>query len=282
MPATEFNPMNVDYQSKIQAGGNESSDRKVLPKECSMYLKPVNIPEGRKAPLASNRTSTGFSQINNNIIYASCLWNKLQTAADARRQAKNMLIDLLLKEVRHLRPWTDCALKKQIGSRHSAYIISSNRLGQPLLRIDGYRGPSLSFAHIPGRTWAAMSLCSATVGIDVASSVEFFNDYPLQRVFHQDEIEAAMKLFGTHENAAAALWSAKEAVVKSLGCGYRFFAPIDLKVKIDFDFTGEDKIYVVFSDYARHRIGLAKEKVHRVHLIRRGTLFLSVALAGLQ
>jgi phosphopantetheinyl transferase (holo-ACP synthase) len=272
--------MNVDYQSKIQASGRESSDRKVLHKECSMYLKPVHIPKSRKAPLASNQTPTGFSKINKNIIFASCLWDKLQTAADARRQAKNMLIELLLKEGRHILPWADSGLKKQSASRHSAFIVVSNRFGQPLLRINGSRGPSLSFAHIPGRTCAAMSLCSDDVGIDVASSKDFFDGYPLQRVFHQDEFQATMKLFGRYENAAAALWSVKEAAVKSLGCGYRFFAPIDLKVRIDFEFTGEDKIYVVFSDYARHRIGLAKKKVHRVHLFRRGTLFLSVALAG--
>lgn len=247
-----------------------------------MYLKPVHIHESSKASLAPNRTCTGFSKTNDNIIYASCLWDKYQTAANARRQAKKVLIDLLLKNIGHVRPWADRAPKKQTASRHSAYIISSNRLGQPLLRINGCRGPSLSFAHLPGRTWAAMSLCSDAVGIDVASSVEFFNDYPLQRVFHQDEFQAAMKIFGSYENAAAALWSIKEAVVKSLGCGYRLFAPIDIKVGIDCDFTGEDKIYVVFTDYARHRIGLAKEKVHRVTLIRRGTLFLSVALAGSQ
>jgi phosphopantetheinyl transferase (holo-ACP synthase) len=271
--------MNIDYQSKILASGNELSDQKVLSKECSMHLKPVHIPESSKAPRASNRTYIGLSQINDNIIYASCLWNKLQTVADVRRQAKNMLIDLLLKEGRHVRPWTDSALKKKSASRHSPFIVSSNRLGQPLLRINGCRGPSLSFAHMPGRTWAAMSLCSDAVGIDAASSMEFYNGYPLQRIFHRDELQFAMKIFGTYENAAAALWSVKEAVVKSLGCGYRFFAPIDLKVGIDFDFTGEDQIYVVFSEYARHRIGLAKEKVDRVTLIRRGTLFLSVALA---
>jgi phosphopantetheinyl transferase (holo-ACP synthase) len=271
--------MNVDYQSKIQASGNKSCDRKVLPKECSMFLRPDHIPESSKAPLAPNRTSTEFSKINNNVIFASCLWDKLQTAADARRQAKNMLIALLLKGGSHRRPWFDGALKKQNASRHPPFIVSSNRLGQPLLLINGCRGPSLSFAHIPGRTWAAMSLCKDGVGIDVASSMDFFDGYPLRRIFHRDEFQATMKLFERYENAAAALWSVKEAVVKSLGCGYRFFAPIDLKVRIDFDFSGEDKIYVVLSDYARHRIGLAKEKVHRVHLIRRGTLFLSVALA---
>jgi len=99
-------------------------------------------------------------------------------------------------------------------------------LGRPQLQLGGSSGPAISFSKGGGKVWAALSGDESAVGIDVAGSAEFQGAYPFQRVFHQEELHHALKLTGGEQGEAAALlWSVKEAVVKALGCGFHLVDP---------------------------------------------------------
>jgi len=104
-------------------------------------------------------------------------------------------------------------------------------LGKPHLRRGEERGPSISFSTHAGAVWAALSGDSSDIGIDVAGSVEFPSDYPLLRVFHPEEMQhAAQMTIGNLAEAAALLWSVKEAVVKALGCAFHLVDPLQISV----------------------------------------------------
>jgi len=74
--------------------------------------------------------------------------------------------------------------------------------------------------------WAALCGDGSDIGIDAAAFCEFRGDYPLHRVFHDQELHHAGRLTeGNVARAAALLWSIKEAVVKALGCAFHLVAP---------------------------------------------------------
>ncbi|MEW6531135.1 MAG: 4'-phosphopantetheinyl transferase superfamily protein [Thermodesulfobacteriota bacterium] len=106
-------------------------------------------------------------------------------------------------------------------------------LGRPLLRVGGRDSLPVSFAHGRGRIWAALGLPGFSVGIDVAEETEFPCQYPFERAFHRQELAHVRDLInGTSFQAAALIWSAKESVVKALGCGFHLVDPLDLWVTL--------------------------------------------------
>ena len=86
--------------------------------------------------------------------------------------------------------------------------IERSSLGKPLLLLNVNRGPSVSFTHLEGITWAAMIETGGSLGIDAASRLDFQEGYPLHRVFHREEVSIFSALLSNPEAAAAALWSA--------------------------------------------------------------------------
>jgi len=90
-------------------------------------------------------------------------------------------------------------------------------------RVRGSSGLPLyySYSHLPNQTWAAAADQSCLIGIDAASDSEFDNSYPLQKAFHPAEIAAG---------SPGKIWSAKEAVVKALGCGFDGINPLDVRI----------------------------------------------------
>ena len=103
-------------------------------------------------------------------------------------------------------------------------------LGRPHLLAGDCR-LAISFSEGGGKVWAALSGNGFEVGIDVAGSDEFQGGYPLQRVFHPQEFQHAKDLTaGNEAEAAALLWSVKEAVVKALGCGFHLADPRQITV----------------------------------------------------
>jgi hypothetical protein len=124
-----------------------------------------------------------------------------------------------------LGPWQDMPLQLVRGA-----------LGQPLVLSDGVPVLSVSFSQAGGRVWGALT-GAGRVGLDVAFAPEFPPDYPLQRVFSQEEFGRAGALIGGDPaHTAALVWSLKEAAVKALGVGFNHLSPREI-------ITGQGKLW---------------------------------------
>jgi len=143
---------------------------------------------------------------------------------------KNHLVSILLDHVVAMEsPLWKC--------RHSfdraafpIHVVHSP-LGKPYLLLGEYRISAISFSEGGGKVWAALCGDESDIGIDVAASDEFQGEYPLRRVFHDQELQHALRLTGGDlEKASALLWSIKEAVVKAMGCAFHLVAPRQLHV----------------------------------------------------
>ena len=107
--------------------------------------------------------------------------------------------------------------------------LTADAFGKPLLSTDTGSSPVVSFSWEGDRLWAALSLDCRRLGIDAALPRDFAPRYPFARAFGDREGERLSTLCD-HDSSrrAAMLWSAKEAVVKMLGCGFHLFDPGDV------------------------------------------------------
>jgi hypothetical protein len=70
------------------------------------------------------------------------------------------------------------------------------RWAGPISCWEKYRGPAVSFSEGGGKVWAALCGDGSDIGIDVAAADEFQGEYPLHRVFHDQELHHAGRLTG--------------------------------------------------------------------------------------
>lgn len=155
------------------------------------------------------------------VFYASVPGNSATSAGcvTCRTENRRRLATLLWE---HLRVSNRAALPIQ---------LVHDTLGRPRLLLGEHRGPAISFSTAGGEVWAALCGDEADIGIDVAGSAEFQEGYPVHRVFHVQELHQALELAGGDlANAAALLWSIKEAAAKALGCAFHLVAPRDIHV----------------------------------------------------
>lgn len=118
------------------------------------------------------------------------------------------------------------------GAAPRTVNLVTDSLGKPRLLAAGTPAPAFSLSHGAGRTWAALCGHRWDLGIDATHAGEFGAGYPYFRVFHPWEFQEVGRLTGGRPpEAAALLWSVKEAVVKALGCGFHFFGPREIKVE---------------------------------------------------
>ena len=195
---------------------------------------------------------------------------------------KNHLVSILLDHVVAMEsPLWKC--------RHSfdraAFPIHVVRdpLGRPHLLLGEYRGPAISFSEGGGKVWAALCGDESDIGIDVAATDEFQGEYPLHRVFHDQELQHALRLTGGDlEKASALLWSIKEAVVKALGCAFHLVAPRQVHV---YPSIGEDGGYtfpVCLSRKALARSPIGAGRSIWVRSFPQAKMWLSIALLSWQ
>lgn len=154
-------------------------------------------------------------------------------------------------------------------------------LGKPELRVEGRKGPSVSFSHALEGTWAALCLSGASVGIDATDPGEFAGTYPFDRVFHAEELRLADAATKGHRlESAALLWSAKEAVVKALGCGFHLVDPFEMRI-VPMGPSGEIKrLHVSFSDKTKARFQALRDATIRVACFREANVWVSIAVSS--
>ncbi|MCF8075305.1 MAG: 4'-phosphopantetheinyl transferase superfamily protein [Desulfotignum sp.] len=164
-------------------------------------------------------------------------------------------------------------------------------LGRPQLLLGDHLGPAISFCKSGKTRWAALCGDGHDIGIDVAQSQEFQGKYPFYRVFHPGELGHALKPAGDDlKQAAALLWSVKEAAAKALGCGFHLVDPLQVIV---YPSTGraagetmgnaaeENSIYdfpVGLSEKAVKRFPMTHGRFLRVRSVYQGNRWLSIAL----
>jgi phosphopantetheinyl transferase len=110
--------------------------------------------------------------------------------------------------------------------------ITYDRMGKPRLVLNGALEPSISFSHCDGMTWGAMAVPALGIGIDAARADEFGQTYPFHKVFSSGELEPLLEKTDDLDESAALLWSAKEAFVKALGCGFHLFSALGVRVSL--------------------------------------------------
>ena len=142
----------------------------------------------------------------------------------SKRGAGTRLAFMLMRAMVRLDP------RWRIPPDKNTLTLQKSTLGRPCLLLGDKPGPSLSFSHGEGRTWAAM--CgTGSVGIDVAYPEEFTGSYPFARAFRPEELDFTRELCHNDTTQGAALiWSVKEASVKATGAGFNRFDPLEVRV----------------------------------------------------
>ncbi len=109
--------------------------------------------------------------------------------------------------------------------------IISDDFGAPHLLVRKSEGPGISFSYSGDTIWAALCREDCWCGIDASRTDDFGEEYPYNRAFCADEIESFLTVAnGNSAQAAALVWSAKEAVVKALGCAFHLIDPLQVQI----------------------------------------------------
>jgi phosphopantetheinyl transferase (holo-ACP synthase) len=188
------------------------------------------------------------------VFYASLPLGKVPLGGQGTNGgAKDRLISLLWDHARA----TESPVAKSCRSfpRGAFPIrIAHDPLGKPLALWEEHRGPAVSFSEGGGELWAALCGDDSAIGIDVAGADEFPGEYPVHRVFHDEELHQALMLAGGHAaHAAALLWSIKEAVAKALGCAFHLVDPREIAVHSSGEGGGADAFSVSLSQRTQAR-----------------------------
>jgi phosphopantetheinyl transferase (holo-ACP synthase) len=216
------------------------------------------------------------------FFYASLSCNT-ETDGTERAETKQRLISTLWDY--HRATTKNPPGKQRQSSNRAAFPIRLVRgpLGKPFLLMAEHRGPAISFSEGGGNLWAAISGDDSDIGIDVAGSDEFREDYPVQRTFHPEELDHALTLTdGDREEASALLWSVKEAVVKALGCAFHLVDPRHITVypsaRPAIGETGGHTFPVRLSGKAQVRFPMAADRSIWVRSLPLDKMWLSIAL----
>ena len=157
--------------------------------------------------------------------------------------------------------------------------IISDILGKPELYVDGHEGPSVSFSHAAAATWGALCWTGGIVGIDVAFRDEFPHNYPFHRAFHDEEFSKAIEITdGNISEAAALLWTAKEAVVKCIGTAFHLIDPLELRIAASVRPSEEYHCTVCFHDKVFERLPELPESFIGVLTLMKEGVGVSVAI----
>jgi len=197
----------------------------------AVFLKKMGVDVTRECQKITVHVAS-FVHQRGPVFYASlpCATETFNGCGTSEAGDKHRLVSCLLDRLVAMeRPlWKYCH-----SSNRAAFPIQVVRdlLGRPHLRLGEDRGPAISFSEGGGKVWAALSGDESDIGIDAAGTDEFHREYPFHRVFHEQELQHALRLAdGNLEMASAMLWSIKEAVAKALGCAFHLVDPRQITV----------------------------------------------------
>jgi len=116
-----------------------------------------------------------------------------------------------------------------LSQKRNAQLFKSDRYGCPRFIMRHLSPIKISFSYQGQVIWAAVAQAKA-LGIDVENPENFSSPYPFDRVFINDEFRHVTDFCANREDAAALLWSCKEAAVKNLGLGFHYMDPRDVRI----------------------------------------------------
>jgi phosphopantetheinyl transferase len=134
-------------------------------------------------------------------------------------------IDLKNKLVAHLLQDADSPLPPG----KSPQLYENDTFGCPRLLSRHPWPMAISFSYQGQELWAAAAKAQS-LGVDVENPQNFSSPYPFTRVFSDDEFRYVAGYCYGREDAAALLWSCKEAAVKNLGTGFHYCDPREVRI----------------------------------------------------
>lgn len=228
--------------------------------------------------------AVSFDHHGGPAFYASLPGGK-ETAEESRATGagdRNLLVSILLDHVLAMgnSRWN---FRSPLDRTFFPIRLACDPLGRPYLLLGTFRGPAISFSSCGGKVWAALCGDASDIGIDLATPGEFETEYPLQRVFHDHELDHALRLTaGDLAEASALLWSIKEAVVKAVGCAFHLVTPLQVQV---FPSVGESRGFtfpVCLSRGAAGRFPMEIDRPIWVRSFPREKMWFSIAIMSHQ
>jgi len=205
------------------------------------------------------------------ILWSCCGLRVSANGPECRKENKSRVLWALLKSFLKI---PDPFSMEPPDSFH----LISDRMGKPRVMFNGSVGPSVSFSHCSGMTWAALSGPESEVGIDAARPEEFEGAYPFQRVFLRGELDRLLeKTEGDRNESAALVWSAKEAFVKAMGCGFHLFSPLDVSATLSAWEANRALFHVRLTDRGLEKFPCNSESQMEIKSFRFGGTWMSVA-----
>lgn len=210
----------------------------------------------------------------------TCAWVRLSRDPDVI-EMKGQARRLLASELWGARVDRRVGPVDRSGGLPAGMQITHDSMGKPHLLVGLSEGPGISYSYLGRTMWAAMCDERHHCGIDAAGISEFGEDYPFHRAFRDGELEGLRAVTcESASEAAALLWSAKEALVKALGCGFHLVDPCC--VEVSYRRACGEALFMEAAVYKRILTRRLPSLPGETRLIafRRGEAWISIALAS--
>jgi phosphopantetheinyl transferase (holo-ACP synthase) len=217
------------------------------------------------------------------VFYASLPLGKVPGAERGTNGgAKERLVSRLWDHARTAESSPGKAFRSSTREAFPIQVVH-DPLGQPLLLWGEHRGPAVSFSERGGELWAALCGDDSAMGIDVAGADEFPREYPIHRVFHDEELHQALMLAGGRAaDACALLWSIKEAAAKALGCAFHLVDPREISIQAAGEGGGGYSFSVNLSQRTQARFPNSTGRPIWARSLPLSKMWLSIALSDRQ
>jgi phosphopantetheinyl transferase (holo-ACP synthase) len=205
------------------------------------------------------------------VCWEDCIQgNKTSRKERVKERLACYLVGLLNKDRPH-EPVSDA-----VGSE--TLRLSKTRFGKPIFISAQQASFTVSFSYVQTDAWAAISEFPWVCGVDAASACEFDYKFPVEKVFSSEEFEAGRLVEKDKNSVIALLWSAKESVVKAVGCGFHLMSPRAIELSVVSSSPDILRITARLQHPLSARGFICASANVDVESFRRGSAWISVAL----